>query len=772
MGNQSSINPKRRSGCRVPGLWLGLLSTLLAVASVAAQTPPSATTVPLILPAGLVYDAAGDLLFAESGRHLIRRVSPAGQLSTIAGTGTQGFGGDGGLAVAAVLDTPTALALDAAGNLFVADSHNHRIRRIDATTAVITSVATGVNPAALAIDQKGNLLFADFVTHQVRLLTLATGSISNLAGSGVQGFSGDGGPALMASLDTPIGLAVTARGDLLLADTHNHRIRRVDAVTGIITTLTTSAGLPRGLAVDAAGGLLFADAALQQILRIDPNGSVSVVAGAGTQSFAGDGGLAPAALLDSPREIALSPAGLPTLADAANGRIRQVDSVDVIHTLAGIGTTSSAVLSLAGPSVLLYGSGMVSARLAASPATGMVTLFDGELQAAPQNLGAVALVGNVASFPTAGLEVGAHRLFATYAGDTLHPSAESAALSVLVSPAPLTAALASFTILYGQPVPGLTGTLTGLLPQDAAGVSLALSSTAVALSPPGIYPVTVAVTGSAAGNYTLTTSPATVTIAKAPAAVSLDISRVPVLNVMVASTTSGLPTGSVALLDGGSPYASGTLSAGTVSFNASNLSSGSHTLTASYMGDSDFLPVLSAPVVLNLAASALPDFTLGSNGQSSATVQAGNAAQYSFSVSPLNGTLASPILLTAAGLPPGAIASFNPAYLPPGSAPATFVLTVSTPKAALSRTPLTYLFALLVPLFVFGRKRPRRAVVLLSATLMLLSASVIAGCGDRINNGPFSQTPTAYTITVTATATQSTGATVQHSATVNLTVLR
>ena len=406
---------------------------------------------------------------------------------------------------------------------------------------------------------------------------------------------------------------------------------------------------------------------------------------------------------------------------------------------------------------------MATATLAASPATGAVSLFDTESQATPQALGSASLAANAASFSLAALAAGPHRLLATYAGDTLHPSTQSNALSLSVSPLGVNAAPASFAILYGQSVPTLTGTLTGVLSQDAQLVSLALASSAAALSPPGSYAVTASLGGPSAGNYTLTAASAAVTIAKAPVLVSLDTSAAPSLKVQVASTTSGMPSGPVTLLDGGSFYASGMLSAGVAVFSSANLSAGPHTLTASYAGDTDFLPAVSPPGALTVGTPGLPDFTLTANGQTSMTVSAGTAAQYSFAVDPVNGSLASPILLAASSLPPGATASLNPAYLPPSNAPATFVLTVTTPKAALATSPLPYMLAFLLPLWMMARRRSRRVLLLLAAALSL-------GCGDRVANEAGTVATTPYTIAVTATATQSTGVALVHTASVTLNV--
>ena len=768
MGKQSRTNPQSHFDFRGLFALAAMLSVwLLAAIPLASQT---ATAVPLVLPSGLAYDSAGNLFFAESGRHLIRRLSVAGALTTIAGTGTQGFAGDGGPAAAALLDAPTALALDGAGDIFFSDSHNRHIRRIDAVSGTITTVASPAEASALAVSATGDVYFADPIDRQVRRVDHATGTVTVVAGTGVQGSSGDGGPALAATLDTPSGVALSPAGDVFVADAHEHRIRRIDHTTGLISTVAATFGLPLGLAVDSTGALLFTDEALQQLLYISASSttpSITALAGTGVQGFSGDGGPATLAALDTPLAVTLSPAGLVTFTDSANGRIRQIDAAGIIHTLAGAGASASASLTLAAPSVLLYGTGTVTATLAASPAAGQVTLYDGENPTAPQTIASAPLSGNAASFSAASLSAGAHRLFAIYSGDTLHAAAQSSSVSLTVSPAAATASPAAVSLVYGQPVPVLSGALTGILAQDSALVSLALTTSAAALSPPAAYPIAATLTGPAAGNYILTTVPAAVTIAKAPAAVTLNLTASPSLSVQVASTTAGLPTGSVTLLDGATAYASATLSGGTAVFGAQNLTPGSHTLTAAYSGDTDFLSSASAPGQLTVASPALPDFTLAPVSQTSVTVPAGSAAQYSFTVTPVNGALASPILLAASGLPTGATATFNPAYLPPSGAPSSFVLTITTPKASLvppavfgPRVP-PYVFAVFLPLFLLARRRPRRLLLLLAATLTL-------GCGDRINNTAAAVTTTSYTITVTATATQATGAAVQHTTTVIL----
>ena len=267
-----------------------------------------ATSVPLLLPTGLAYDAAGDLYIAEAGMHRVRKVDAQGFITTAAGDGSQGYSGDGGAATAAQMDTPTCVAVDAAGDLYVCDSHNHRVRRVDAGTGVMTTVAgTGAAgfagdgglataavldlPVAVAVDGAGDVWVADAREHRVRRVDAGTGVIRTVAGTGVEGFGGDGGAAVLAQLDSPSGLAVDAAGDVYVADAHNGRVRRVDAGTGVISTVVgggvaAQLRLPRGVAVDGSGAVYVSDATDFRVRRVDAGGA-TVMLGSGVEGFRG-----------------------------------------------------------------------------------------------------------------------------------------------------------------------------------------------------------------------------------------------------------------------------------------------------------------------------------------------------------------------------------------------------------------------------------------------------------------------------------------------------
>ena len=758
-------------------------------------------TVPLLLPAGLAFDSQSNLYIAETSGHQILRVTPAGNITSVAGTGTQGYAGDGGLATAALLDSPVGVAVAPDGDLLVSDTHNHVIRRIIAATGVISTIAGtgragfGLNgsiaakvalngPTFLALDGAGDVYFADSQNHLVRRVEAVSGILTTVAGNGTQGFSGDGESALAAALDTPTGLAVDAAGNIFLADSHNQRIRRVDAVSGIITSVagTGSTGfsgdlspaaravlhLPAGLTLDAAGNLFLADSGNQRIRRIDAaSGQITTVAGDGTQAFAGDGGPALSASLNNPKAANLSPAGLLTLSDTDNLRVRQIDGAAQIQTIAGLGTAQPGVLTLSAATTVAYGSGILTATLAASPATGAITFLD-ETSASPVTLATAQLVGNVASYSTASLAAGQHRLVATYGGDPLHPSAQSTLFALTITPDALTITPATVAALFGQTIPTLTATLFGELPKDVPLLTVALSSAATPASTPGTYPISATLGGSAAGNYTVAQTPANVVIAKAPTSLTLTANS-GAYSVQAASSTTGIPTGVATLLDGSSAIASASLNAGgSAVFSSNVLSPGTHTLSSAYSGDQDFLAASSAPVSVSISPVPVADFSLVATGLTTVNVLGGTPAVFSFAAAPVAGMLSSPIQLSVTGLPAGATATFNPAYLPPSANSAAFLLTIQTAKTTGALSGAASATVLCLMLFLFGKRR-RMVWRLLFVALCAAGSISVIGCGDRINRaGETSASAKTFNIVVTGTATSTSGTVLTHSAGVTL----
>ncbi|HMF62948.1 MAG TPA: Ig-like domain repeat protein [Edaphobacter sp.] len=824
MAQQSTIQPQRR---RSGPIWLTilLLLALLPLQSPAQTAPVSATTIPLILPSSIVFDTQGNFYLAETASHIIRKVDIAGTITTIAGTGTQGFSGDAGPATAAQLDSPQGLALDASQNLYIADTHNHRIRKLNLATGTITTIAGSTPsfdgdsgsataahlnlPTALALDTTGNLYIADTQNHRIRKITTSTGSITTIVGNGIQGFSGDYGPAISASIDSPTGITLDPSGNLYLADTHNHRIRKVTGATGIITTIagTATAGyngdngsattatlaLPHGLTIDAAGNLYLADTANHRIRRIDATtGIITTIAGQGTQTYSGDAGPATTASLDTPRTTTTSSSGLLTLADTGNQRIRQISTDNTIHTIAGLGSTTPGTLSLTAPSTIVYGTGQLIATLAtATNASGIVTFLD-TFDTITTTLGTATLTVSSASsgaatsfavLSTSTLPAGNHSIVATYAGDQTHPSAQSSALSLTVAPQQLMASITPAKLLYGQPIPALNGSLAGLLPRDASLLSATFTTTAANLSPTGAYPFTATLSGPAAGNYILTTSPSSLVITPAPTVTTLTASAttlapgLPItLNAHVASTTAGTPTGTITLLDGPTTlFTTDVSSTGDAAFTTSSLTTGLHSLITVYAGEANFTPSASTPQLIGIGTSPTSDFTLTTTGPATQTITAGSSASFTFAVQLQGNPLSSPITLAATGLPPLAIASFNPTYLPPGTTSNTFNLTITTPKTTAlhhnSIAPSSALALLLFPMagLALCRRDLRKKAILFTWVFLTISITLCSGCGDRIYPGNQATTsPKTYNITVTGTATTPTGTPLTHATTVIL----
>ena len=360
-----------------------------------------AATAGLNHPRGLAVDSSGNMYISDVDNLRIRRISPGGIISTVAGNGIAGYSGDGGLAVNASLSSLTGLALDFAGNLYIADAGNRRVRKVTPGGIISTVAGTGVqgfsgdggpatnaqlNAPASVTFSGGNLYIADSSNQRIRKVS-SDGTITTIAGNGSKGFSGDGGPGASASLASPLGMAMDGLGNLYVADGDNNRIRRISP-GGVITTVagdgtgrfagdqgpaaSASLNIPEDVAIDLAGNLLIADAGNNRVRKVDSSGLISTVAGTGVDGFSGDGGPATQAALSFPWGLTTdATTGSVYIADRVNNRVRMVsESLTGLPSLANNSTVNAASLAQTGIApgtiVSISGANFAGSNLSAS----------------------------------------------------------------------------------------------------------------------------------------------------------------------------------------------------------------------------------------------------------------------------------------------------------------------------------------------------------------------------------------------------------------------
>ena len=684
-----------------------------------------ATAATLADPAAVAYDAAGNLYIADANNHVIREISTSGLITTIAGTGTEGYSGDGAAATAAQLDTPTGVAVDASGNLYIADSHNHRIRKVSGGT-ITTFAGTGTYgfsgdgaaataaqlalPSGVAVDTTGNIYIADTNNHRIR--KVSGGTIATLAGDGEQNYTGDGATGTSATLDSPTGVAVDTAGNIYVADRHNQRIREL-SVSGTITTLVgsgaptfagsfsgdgasaTAATLakPTGVSVDASGNVYIADTNNQRIREVG-NGAIATTVGTGDQGFSGDNGPATAAALNTPKYAITDASGNLAIADTLDQRIR------------------AGALP-----ILSFGSQIIG--LASTPQS--ITLA---------NTGSASIPVSSIAFTGA---------FTTITGGSC------AAIPIALSPG----ASCTEDIAF---LPVATGAATG----------------SVVFGGTGVVPQTILLTGTGAQASTTTTLTSSDT--------SPFVNQLVTFIATITPAGAGTPTGTVTFYAGstviGTPQ---TLSGGAASVTTSFAVAGNYAITAVYTGVASFGGSTSAAIT-----ELVEDFTLvsGPGGSTDQTIVPGKSASFNFTAATVNGTFTFPITFTATGLPPGATVTFTPSTVTPGASSVTFTASVQTAAITAELHRLgsvmgsTTAFALL--LLPFARRMRRRGrkipllLMLFAGFLSVAAMGALSGCGT--NSGFFGVPQQTYTINVTGTATGPNGATLQRSVPVTLIV--
>ena len=732
---------------------------------------------------GTAFDAAGNLYIADTGNNRVVEITAAGVQTTLAGTGTAGYSGDGAVATSAKLNAPTAVAVSAAGTVFIADTGNNVVRAVNTANGFISTYAgSGASgcPSAISVDAMG-----------------------------------DGCPATQATLKAPAGLTVASNGDLFIADTGNNLIRRVDFGSGIInlhagpqskvtcSTSTDSYGdgcpllsaatlfnAPSGLASDASGNIYVADSGDNVIRELSSGtGLITLLAGNGQSVFTGDGGPATAASLNAPKGIAVDAAGNLYIADTGNAVVRTVSAnTGQISTLLGLGGTAGAA----------GGSGVASQLLLSSPsavaldAHGDLAIADtgnsreiednrqaGLLAFGRGNVGEASLeqtatfgnIGNLALTFTAsapyysltgdptqdylldntastacasGIASGANCTLGvafdpTVSGDlaetlTLPSNAANQATGniqftgtgvilidtnvnlVLTAPA-------NGSIQYGQaatftatvtPVSG-GGTPTGTLTFSIDGASqpaITLSSNDQAVLtqtlPVGKHTIGAIYSGDLiyAASHTTFSAPVTqaTTTTKLTVSPNTPIQGVQIVfTAQVASTTTGIPTGSVKFLAGSTLVGSGTLNAaGVASFTACTstttvcaLAVGSYQVTAVYSGDPNYATSTSAssaltvnPIPAGMIVSMVNSTVCVAGQPTVLCTPQGGSIQTTLTVTPM-GSLTGTVTMSCAGLPANANCTFYPTTLNLGGSPNTVPNCTPTASASVYATAAT-----------------------------------------------------------------------------------
>lgn len=682
----------------------GSLGTLAGSGNDGATHTGSAPPVALGHPRGVLVDASSILYLADSRNHQVYRIAPSGEIAVVAGTGKEGFSGDGGPATSADLSHPSGLALRMDGTLLIADTGNHRIRSVtpDGVISTIAGIARpgesgDGGPAAQAalrrpggvmVDGAGGVLIADTGNHRIRRID-ASGIIRPLAGTGSEGDGGDGGPAVSATFRSPAAMAVLPGGRILVADASARRIRSLE-LDGTVESYSSQTPLrrPEALGVSADGDLLIADAALQQVFQVAGLEATNI-AGNGTQGTASAG---PAWLssLNSPSGTATDVDGNIVISDRRNHQVQRV-----------------ALPALA------FGS--VPAGQQSSPQ-----------ELVMQNAGRSALQVTSLALPPG---------FMKDAGGTCP------ALPFQLDEQQQCSITLVFAPTAQGPAFGFVSVATDLLPIAAARLS-----------------------GLATAPSSLTQSQTTLSVPG-----SIGYTGAPLrLSASVAGSLKIAPGGNVSFLDGGTVLATIALSAGRAGFSTSALLAGSHTLHASYSGDSVYAASDSA--ASTIAVVAAPDFTL-SSAAASFSGKTATSVTIPLTVMPLNGTLNHAITMTMSGLPPGFTVAFSPPVFTLAGNPATSTMTITVPAtvAALPgvRWPLLAgaLFALPVACL------RRRATVIL--VLSIVSAATVAGCGGgfrTVSTAGASSTTFKYNATITATTTGVVGDTLTHSIPIELVI--
>ncbi len=790
---------------------------------------------------GEAVDAAGNLYIADTGNNRVVKISASGQTQTVvAGTGTAGYTGDGGLAANAALSAPQAVDVGPGGSIYIADTGNNVIRVIDPLTGDISTFAGGAStacatasdsegdfcpatqatlssPSGLAVDTFGNVYVADTGDNLVRRIDHGTGYINLEAGgassvcSSASDSWGDACPAFQATLDGPRGLTLDSSGNLYIADVGDNAIREVPPGTDIISDVagngqatyagdggaaaSASVNAPSAVAVDAAGDLYIADTGNDAVRLVSAaSGNISTLFGeGGTPGATGGSGPATQLQLSLPGGIALDSLGDVYVSDSGNNRSL-------------LDTRESADMAFGGSNVnqetpeqtaTVWDAGNSTLTFTQSPpyvSTGSISQFSVDTSSATACQGA----GNVSAGTSCTLGIafdptsqGALTAALTLPGNAVNASVATIQLSgtgVYLAPTTLTIALTSpvsGNLQYGEPgVITATVTPTSGTGTPTGNIIFSIDGTqqpAIALSAVGTATLTInlpvgnhTIGAEYSGDSTFAASNGSTSVIVAAASTGTTLSASPATIIQlqnvaftatVVSETTGIPTGAVNFYSGTTLLGTANLNAqGQATFNDSSLAVGSYSVTATYEGGGNYTSSTSSAVAVTVNPIP-PDFSVSASSTSLTVPQGGNV-QTILTLSP-QGNISGTVSLSCKGLPANSSCTFYPTSLSlDGSdAQVTTALTIytdvtplvlqsqlATPPSGVSGSG-RLLAAALVPGILLGfggivgfwRRYRGHLAMLLVCAAMLGSVLILSGCGNNATQQAAGTTPTGTT---------------------------
>ena len=682
-------------------------------------------------PEGIAFDANGNLFIADTGNNVIRRVSAAdGTISTVAGTGTAGFGGDGGLAIAALLNQPWGLAFGTDGSLYVADFQNNVIRKIDASGKISTVVGTGDtnylgdggpalaatldHPAGLGIDAGGNLFIADSENNVVRKVNGATQIITTLAGNSLTGSTGDGLDAntITVSMNKAYGLCVDASGNVFVTDRLGLKVREIYGAMARIQfkdIKVTNTSPPTTQPIGNNGN------APLHISSITPVSNAAL--DAATTTCSTTTAMAPGAECNVGVEFKPEAVGSPVNgqinvnSDSANSPV----IIDLFGNSLTIEPTTTTLTSSVNPSAVgqaVTFTATVSSQ--ASTVTGSVKFMDGTTVLAG---GGVLLnsTTRMATFTTTGLALGAHVITAVYSGDNASATSTSASLSQIVkqtsvlqlssnlNPAKVYDSI-TFTVAVSETPSGgnaPSGSIVfsadgSLLPSGTVAITGGAASYTTALLAAGSHIITATYSGDASDTaatsnaLTEVVTSATSTTMLATSNANVPLTTPVTFTATVAGNNSSIPTGNVIFKDGSASIGTMALNSGGVaSFTTSMLTTGTHSVTAAYQGDQDYASSVSSALTETVSKIA----TSAAVVSSANPADAGAAVNFTVTITAASSTTPNAAITGPVSLMDGNTVVGTGTLSPLGTGPATASAVISVSSLSIGSHAITAVYA-------------------------------------------------------------------------------